>query len=105
MLEWLETLPLIWQEDRLVVTHAALDPTRGPDAQKDHTLIWGHPAFLRTRRRDDIWVAHGHTIVETAEARDSRIAVDTGAWRSGRLTAAWLDETGLSFIEAIESAS
>lgn len=103
MLNWLETLPLIWQEDRLVVTHAALDPARSPDAQKNHTLLWGHPAFLRQARRDDIWVAHGHTIVETPEARASRIAVDTGAWRSGQLTAAWLDKTGLSFIKAVES--
>lgn len=101
--DWLTGLPLIWQEDRLVVTHAALDPARAPEAQKDHTLIWGHPAFLRQARRDAIWVAHGHTIVPDPEARNSRIAVDTGAWRTGRLSAAWLEVTGLSFLEATES--
>lgn len=99
MLAWLEALPLIWQEDTLVVTHAALDPACAPDAQDPDTLIWGHRAFLRRARTDGIWVAHGHTIFENAEAKDSRIAVDTGAWRSGRLSAAWLDATGVSFIE------
>ena len=103
MEDWLTALPLIWQEGPLVVAHAALDPARAPEAQKDHTLIWGHPDFLKRARRDAIWVAHGHTIMEEAHAQDSRIAVDTGAWRSGRLSAAWLDQTGLSFIQATES--
>jgi serine/threonine protein phosphatase 1 len=33
-------------------------------------------------------VVHGHTVVEAPEIAGRRVAVDTGAWASGRLTAA-----------------
>lgn len=102
MRAWLETLPLIWHEDRLAVTHAAADPGRAIDEQDAATLLWGHRAFLRQPRSDGIWVAHGHTIVGSARAEQGRIAVDTGAWRSGRLSAAWIDAQGVSFLDVSE---
>lgn len=103
MLAWLEALPLIWQEGSLFVTHAALDPERAPNDQDPDTLLWGHRAFLRQPRRDGLWVVHGHTIFKAPTADNSRIAVDTGAWRSGRLSAAWLDHKGLEFLESTVS--
>lgn len=104
---WLRGLPLIWREGRIAAIHAGADPARRLEDQDRDTLLWGHSAFMRhvsagrsTRLwRDGIWVAHGHTIVETAHATDGRIAVDTGAWRTGRLSAAWIGQTGLSFLE------
>ena len=36
-------------------------------------------------------VVHGHSITERAEPRPNRIGVDTGAWRSGRLSALVLE--------------
>ncbi|MCQ0090497.1 metallophosphoesterase [Roseovarius sp. M141] len=96
---WLANLPLSWCEGALAVTHAGADPARGIADQTAETLLWGHPAFSRQPRRDGLWVAHGHTIVEKAASRSGRIAVDTGAWRTGRLSAAWLSKDGLDFIE------
>ena len=32
--------------------------------QPAETLVWGSDGFERRRRRDGIWVVHGHTIVE-----------------------------------------
>lgn len=98
LVTWLESLPLCWREEALAITHAGADPARALDAQDPATLLWGHRAFLRQPRRDGVWVAHGHTIVRAAGAEAGRIAVDTGAWRTDRLSAAWIDETGLSFI-------
>lgn len=98
LLTWLETLPLYWHEGALAITHAGADPTRAVDAQDPDALLWGHRAFLRQPRRDGIWVAHGHTIMRSATAEAGRIAVDTGAWRTNRLSAAWIDQNGLSFV-------
>ncbi|MBZ8117576.1 serine/threonine protein phosphatase [Roseovarius sp. LXJ103] len=84
---WLRALPLMWRSGNLVCVHAALDPAEPPEAQKAGTLLWGHPKFLSEPRRDGLWVVHGHTIVEEPEARSGRIAIDTGAYHSGRLTA------------------
>lgn len=96
---WLANLPLSWCEGTLAVSHAGADPARKIADQTAETLLWGHPAFLRLPRHDGLWVAHGHTIVAKAAARSGRIAVDTGAWRTGRLSAVWLSEDGLDFME------
>ena len=98
LLAWLSTLPLIWQEDQLAVTHAGADPTQTMADQSPKRLLWGPRRRESARRSDEIWVLQGHVIVETAHAQDQRIWVDTGAWRSGQLSAAWIDANGLSFL-------
>lgn len=88
ILAWLRARPLQWRSGNVAVSHAALDPGAPPEAQKHSTLLWGHPKFFKTPRRDGLWVAHGHTIVDTPGSNGrGRIAVDTGAYHSGHLTA------------------
>tara|TARA_R110002073_G_scaffold255893_1_gene418495 strand:- start:2098 stop:2871 length:774 start_codon:yes stop_codon:yes gene_type:complete len=94
MFEWLRALPTQWDSGNLVVVHAALDPNAPPDGQSDRTRIWGHRDFLTLPRRDGLWVAHGHTIIDQPHFAASRIAVDTGAYYSGTLTAAKISPTG-----------
>lgn len=96
---WLRARPLFWQEGPLGVTHAGADPALPIAAQPEAALLWGHRDFLRRPRSDGIWVAHGHTIVATPQAEAGRIAVDTGAWATGRLTAARIGPEGVSFLE------
>lgn len=86
--DWLRALPTIWQSGNLVVTHAGADPHVPIDEQAVQGLLWGGAGFYDTPRRDGIWVAHGHVIVEVPKAAKGRIAVDTGAYATGRLTAA-----------------
>ncbi|MBV1867277.1 MAG: serine/threonine protein phosphatase [Marinosulfonomonas sp.] len=100
-LEWLQSLQLWWQSGNLVVTHAGPDPKASITVQKNDAFLWGHPRFLRDRRADDLWVAHGHWIQDRANARNARIAVDTGAFYSGRLSAAVIATDGtVRFITA-----
>lgn len=98
MQAWLRALPLYWQSGNLVCVHAAMDPARAPSEQKDRTLLWGHQSFLNQAREDGLWIAHGHTIVRTPEIVNRRIAVDTGAWQSGRLTAAAISARACVFL-------
>ena len=63
----------------------------------DYTILneWPHSQDFDTVTRDDgVWVLHGHTIVEQAQAHDGRIAIDTGAYATGILTAAHVTRTG-----------
>lgn len=99
LVTWLRGLPRYWQSGNVAVVHAAADPALALDAQDANTLIWGHPAFLRDRRRDGLWVVHGHTIVPEPVAADGRIAVDTGAYATGRLTAAHISADGVRFLQ------
>lgn len=96
--DWLQACPNLWQEGSLVVTHAGADPASPLGRQSAQTLLWGHPDFRSRQREDGLWIAHGHLITSHPVAQAGRIAVDTGAWRTGRLTAALLDQDGLRFI-------
>lgn len=98
LIDWIAARPVLWHEDRLAICHAGGDPSRALDAQGEDALLWGHPAFARKLRKDGLWVAHGHTIVSAPSAREGRIAVDTGAWRSGRLSAAVFGPGGVQFV-------
>ena len=95
---WLRARPPLWRDGRLAVCHAGADPGLPIEAQPPRTLIWGHRDFLHRPRRDGLWVAHGHTVVPQPLAAGGRIAVDTGAWATGRLTAAWIGADGVTFI-------
>lgn len=90
LIAWLAGLRRSVLSGTVLVTHAGADPQMPPDAQPEQVLTWGHQDFLRKSRRDGIWVVHGHTIVSRAAAVRGRIAVDTGAYATGRLSAACL---------------
>lgn len=95
MLDWLAGLPRFWQADGLTVVHADADLSEPLEAQDDAVLLWG-----RGKRRDSAgWIAHGHVIVAEPSAGQGRIRVDTGAYRTGRLSACWLDDRGSRFLQ------
>lgn len=100
MIAWLRGLPTLWQTGNLAVVHAGADPAMPLSMQADKILKWGHPDFDNVLRTDGHWVAHGHTIVDEAHATDGKIAVDTGAYATGRLTAAYVSHDGVQFLQA-----
>ncbi|UWR35715.1 serine/threonine protein phosphatase (plasmid) [Sulfitobacter sp. W027] len=99
MQEWLRALPLQWSSGNMHCVHAAMSPRRAPHVQRAQTLLWGHPNFLNTAREDSSVVVHGHTIVKQAGLSASRISLDTGAYRTGRLSAARISTGACQFIE------
>lgn len=88
LIDWLETRPVLWRSGNILATHAGADPAKPPQDQKRETLLWGHPDFRNNQRQDGEWVVHGHFIVPRPKAWQGRIAIDTGAYRSGCLSAA-----------------
>ena len=103
-LAWLAALPLLWREGRLVVAHAGADPHKQIMTQTERELLWGGYGRARAPRRDGIWVAQGHIVVPNPSARDGRIRVDTGAWTTGRLSAAVIGPGGVSFLQTGQRA-
>ena len=89
LLAWLDALPRFWQSGNIAVTHAGADPARGLSEQSN-ALTHGHPGFFTTPRGDGLWIVHGHYIRDEPETAPGRIAIDTGAYATGRLTAAVL---------------
>lgn len=99
---WMRELPLSWQSGNVFVCHAGADPAQPVDDQKPYTLLWGAEEFHTKTRQDGIWVLHGHTIVGDAAAQNGRIAIDTGAYATGRLTCAHVTQDGVEFKTAQE---
>lgn len=91
---WLEGLPLSWHSGNLWAVHAGADPARAMDAQSARVLLWGHPEFDSAPRGDDAWVAHGHVEIDSPVFAEGRIALDTAAWSTGRLTAVAIKPDG-----------
>ena len=101
--DWLRSLAMYWQSGNLVVTHAGPDPQLSIELQDKESFLWGHQRFLRDERKDGLWVAHGHWIVDQPTCSKGRIAVDIGAWRTGKLAAACLTQDGdVEFIKVHE---
>ncbi|MBO9474869.1 serine/threonine protein phosphatase [Shimia sp. R10_1] len=100
MVTWLAELESAALTGNVLVSHAGANPHKAPNVQSKDALRWGHPDFLRSPRKDGIWVVHGHTIVKQARAERGRIAVDTGAYASGVLSAVCLDGGPPRFITA-----
>lgn len=95
---WLRALPLDWQSGNVYVCHAGADPDLPVTLQSEQTLLWGHPEFDTRPRTDGIWVVHGHTIVDAPCSNEGRISIDTGAYATGKLTAALIEEGSVQFL-------
>ncbi|MBV7259197.1 metallophosphoesterase family protein [Erythrobacter crassostreae] len=74
-----------------VFVHAGIDPSQPLDAQKRSDLFWIRDRFLSHEGPLEKVVVHGHTIFDTVMDCGNRIGVDTGAFRSGVLTALVLE--------------
>ncbi len=99
-LAWLGARPLWWQSGNLLVAHAGADPALPIANQPGHNFLWGHKRFLRDPRPDGLWVAHGHWARDRPTVGQARVSVDTGAWKSGCLTAAVIDpDGGIRFVQ------
>ena len=79
--------------------HAGIDPRRALHEQSDQDLMWIRARFLLDKTPLPYCVVHGHT-PETATYRDGRrIGLDTGAYFTGRLSAARFEAEAVSFLE------
>ena len=72
--------------------HAGIRPGIAVEEQDRHDLRWIRDPFLSDAKDHGFIVVHGHTIVEKVEERPNRIAIDTGAYHSGVLTALAIED-------------
>lgn len=78
--------PMIQLGDYAFV-HAGIRPGVPLDRQRREDLLWMREPFLSSRLHHGKVVVHGHTVVEQPLFLSNRIAVDTGAYATGVLTA------------------
>lgn len=70
-----------------VFVHAGIDPALPLDQQRPDDLLWIRDGFIDRPVQGTHVIVHGHTVVEAPLIQGNRIAIDTGAYATGRLTA------------------
>ncbi|MDE1150061.1 MAG: metallophosphoesterase [Azospirillaceae bacterium] len=84
--------------------HAGIRPGVPLDEQAPEDLLWIRAPFMLAPGPHEKVIVHGHTIVPEVDILPQRIAVDTGAYRSGRLSAIVLHETDIRVLAAHRAA-
>jgi len=93
-LDFLAGLPVMVEVPGYVLVHAGLRPGVAPGAQTDADLRWFRYRGDAAETGTGPCVVHGHSVVETPLVSPRRIAIDTGACFTGRLTAVCLAPDG-----------
>jgi serine/threonine protein phosphatase 1 len=91
-LGFLRSLALRHAEGDYAFVHAGVRPGLPLELQAADDLLWIREEFLRSTLDHGHVVVHGHTVAREAEIRPNRIGLDTGAYASGRLTAAAFED-------------
>jgi serine/threonine protein phosphatase 1 len=99
---FLGRLPAFAMIGTYLFVHAGIRPGVALDRQRDEDMVWIRDEFLTSTLDHGVVVVHGHTIAMHADSLPNRIGVDTGAYATGRLTAAVLEGTGRRFIDTAE---
>jgi serine/threonine protein phosphatase 1 len=88
---FLDACELMIRVGDYLFVHAGIRPGVPLAAQDRDDLIWIREPFLTSTEDFGFKVVHGHTIVPRVEHHRNRIAVDTGAVRTGQLSCVVLE--------------
>lgn len=82
-----------------VFVHAGIRPGVPLEKQSLADLRWIREEFLADDRDHGVMIVHGHTIREDIDEWPNRIGIDTGAYRSGILSAIVLEGAGRRYLK------
>ncbi len=85
--------------------HAGIRPGVELEHQRQSDLRWIREPFLLDESNYGFVVVHGHSISNGVDERPNRIGIDTGAYRTGTLTALAIEEDHRWFVDTAEPAN
>lgn len=91
--EFLETFADSCRFGDYLFVHAGVRPGIPLEQQSQSDMRWIREPFLLDDRDHGFVVVHGHTICDEVELRPNRIGIDTGAYRTGVLSALGIEGT------------
>jgi serine/threonine protein phosphatase 1 len=97
-LHFLSNLDLSVRIGDYVFVHAGVRPGVPLEQQTEYDLLWIREDFLTDRRQLGAIIVHGHTPAAKPYRDGRRVGLDTGAYLSGRLTAARFEHDSVEFI-------
>lgn len=99
-LDFLEACPDTARFGDYLLVHAGIRPGLDLAAQRPADLRWIRRGFLESPAEHGFLVIHGHSVSLKVEERANRIGIDTGAYKTGILTAIWLEDDQRGLLEA-----
>lgn len=93
-IDFLRRLPISLTWQRYLFVHAGIRPNVPLDQQTESDLQEIRDEFIMSTADHEFVVVHGHTPAMRPTLLPNRIAVDLGAFATGRLAAVRLDSTG-----------
>jgi serine/threonine protein phosphatase 1 len=100
--DFLASLAVTHDDGANFYVHAGIRPGIALEDQLENDLLWIRDEFLTHDGPLPRRIVHGHTIVgDQPVVTANRISIDTGAYRSGILTAAVLAGGEVSFLQAV----
>jgi serine/threonine protein phosphatase 1 len=97
-LAFFQALPLSVPLGDYFFTHGGVRPGIPLDKQTPADLLWIREEFLGSNADFGAVVVHGHTPTSRPVRQTNRIGIDTGAYYSGRLTAAVFERASCRFL-------
>ena len=98
VLDFLESTRLSYDVGEIFFCHAGIRPGVPLNRQSPEDLLWIRDEFLGSAANHGKLIVHGHSPVETPDVRQNRINVDTGAYLTGKLTAAVIEGASVRFL-------
>lgn len=103
---WLTRLPTFHQEGGYYFVHAGIRPGIALNKQIDEDRLWIRDEFISSGVDHGAVIVHGHTIQESGiYFGANRIGVDTGAYRTHRLSAVGLEGSSQWSLKAESAGS
>ncbi|XOF32691.1 MAG: metallophosphoesterase family protein [Candidatus Electrothrix sp. YB6] len=91
-LNFLNELPLLWEDEHGIYVHAGIEPGVNLRRQVSSYCLWTRDEFIRTPYKFPKPVIFGHTVFREPLVEKNKIGIDTGAVYGGKLTALLLPE-------------
>jgi serine/threonine protein phosphatase 1 len=91
-LRFLTRLELVARYGDYLFVHAGLRPGRALDQQEERDILEIREPFLKAKKPFPYLVVHGHSPADQVHHDDVRLGLDTGAYATGRLSAARIQD-------------
>ena len=97
-LAFLKATEVMHCEGDYLFAHAGIRPGIGMSEQDPHDFMWIRSEFTNSNANFGVCVVHGHTIRERPTIAHNRIGVDTGAYYTGVLSCAVIEDDFVRFL-------
>lgn len=96
---FLDATRLLHREGDYLFVHAGIRPGVALDKQDPGDVMWIRREFMDSDLRHEACIVHGHTIEARPAITDNRIGIDTGAYYTGVLSCAVIEDDAVRLLQ------